>query len=192
MKGIHPLVAFSAIGVVLWWLQRRASYPEGRIDGTGNQAYLERIGIVGAAKKWLDDLSTRGAAYIDLFKTNESKHGMPVGLLARLAWQESRYRDDIVSGVTKSKAGATGIMQFMPSTAKALGVDPVDPAQAVEGAGRYLSSLFKRFGNWSHALMAYNWGQGNVSAWLAGKKTIPGEVITYSRQILEDIGIRGG
>jgi soluble lytic murein transglycosylase-like protein len=53
-------------------------------------------------------------------------------------------------------------MQLMPSTARGLGVDPRDPAQAVDGAARLLSSHLRRFGSTSLALAAYNAGPGAV------------------------------
>ena len=54
-------------------------------------------------------------------------------------------------------------MQFMPSTAAGLGVDPLDPASSVDGAARYLKSLTNRFGSTDLALAAYNAGAGTVS-----------------------------
>jgi len=90
-------------------------------------------------------------------------HSVPASLLARMLWTESRFRPDIISGKVKSKVGAVGIAQFMPATARELGVDPLDPEQAIDGAARYLRSLRNRFGTWRAALIAYNWGPGNLA-----------------------------
>ena len=62
-----------------------------------------------------------------------------------------------------SAAGAQGLMQFMPATAKGLGVDPLDPSSAIDGAARYLSSLKDQFGSTDLALAAYNAGPAAVS-----------------------------
>ncbi len=54
-------------------------------------------------------------------------------------------------------------MQLMPATARSLGVDPLQPAQAVDGAARLLKSHLQRFGATELALAAYNAGPGAVA-----------------------------
>lgn len=79
-------------------------------------------------------------------------------LLEALVWQESRWREGAVS-----PAGARGLAQLMPGTARYLGVDPDDPMQNLEGGARYLREQLDRFdGDLEKSLAAYNAGPGRV------------------------------
>ena len=98
-----------------------------------------------------------GTPYASLFQSASAKYGVPATLLAAVAHQESGFNASAVS-----PAGARGLMQLMPATAKGLGVNPMDPAQAVDGAARLLRSLTNEFGSTSLALAAYNAGPGAV------------------------------
>ena len=98
-----------------------------------------------------------GVPYADLFTRAGSKHGVDPALLAAVAAQESGFD----SGA-ESSAGAQCLMQFMPATARDLGVNPLDPASAIDGAALYLSRLTQQFGSTSLALAAYNAGPGTV------------------------------
>ncbi|WP_380163574.1 transglycosylase SLT domain-containing protein [Jannaschia sp. R86511] len=91
------------------------------------------------------------------FQAATTRYDLPVGLLQAVAHQESGMRTDAVS-----PAGARGLMQIMPATARELGVDPMDPAQAIDGAARYLRQQLDAFGSLDLALAAYNAGPGNV------------------------------
>lgn len=127
------------------------------------------------------------AAYLSTIRNAEAANGLPRNMLARLLWQESRYRPDIISGKVRSPAGALGIAQFMPATAREMGIDPLNPYEAIPAAGRYLASLYRRFGTWEQALAAYNWGQGNVAR--KGLDRAPTETRNYFAQILADLGM---
>ena len=88
----------------------------------------------------------------------------------------------------KSEAGAVGLMQLMPATAEALGVDPTDPEQNVEGGTRYLGQLMKQFGDEKLALAAYNWGPGNVRKALnyldkKGKTKTWANIVRYAERL---------
>jgi soluble lytic murein transglycosylase-like protein len=120
----------------------------------------------------------------------EINYGLPVDLLARLLWQECRYREDIITGKVRSSAGAMGIAQFMPATAREMGIDPLNPAQAIDGAARYLARLYRQLGNWTETLAAYNWGIGNVQR--RGLDAAPAETRRYYAEILADINAANG
>ncbi|MFV1498643.1 lytic transglycosylase domain-containing protein [Phaeobacter sp. JH20_02] len=70
---------------------------------------------------------------------------------------ESAYRQDAVSS-----AGAIGLGQLMPATARDLGVDPRDPLQNLDGSARYLAMMLETFGDPRLALAAYNAGPDAV------------------------------
>ncbi|RZS91421.1 cell wall-associated NlpC family hydrolase [Motilibacter rhizosphaerae] len=99
-----------------------------------------------------------GTPYADLFRTAGASAGVSPQLLAAVAKVESGYRPDAVS-----PAGAEGLMQLMPSTAAGLGVDPTNPAQAVQGAAKLLSGYLKDYaGDVDEALAAYDAGPAAV------------------------------
>lgn len=150
----------------------------------GGAALLDALG--GAvARIW--HLPERAAPYAEAISQAEAKYGLPEGLLARTLYEESRFRPEIIDGTVRSSAGAIGIAQFMPATAREAGIDPADPHQAIPAAARYLRGLFDRFGSWAEALAAYNWGQGNVQR--KGLDAAPAETKRYTSAILGDLGL---
>ncbi|MGC1506189.1 MAG: lytic transglycosylase domain-containing protein [Sulfitobacter sp.] len=95
--------------------------------------------------------------FLSMAKAAASRHGVPVDLFLRLVQQESNWNASAVS-----HAGAIGLAQLMPATARRLRVDPTDPKQNLEGGARYLKQQYKTFGTWRLALAAYNAGPGAV------------------------------
>lgn len=108
------------------------------------------------------------------------EYGVDPNIARAVAMQESGGRHDVVS-----PAGAIGTFQLMPDTAKELGVDPHDLDQNIRGGILYLKQMHDRYGgNWDRALYAYNWGPGNMDAYLqTGKgldgRTMPSETLNY-------------
>ena len=95
--------------------------------------------------------------YASMFSENEARYQLPRGLLAAVARTESAGNPAALS-----PAGAQGLMQLMPGTARELGVNPWEPAQAVRGAAQLLAKHLHTFGSVPLALAAYNAGPGAV------------------------------
>jgi soluble lytic murein transglycosylase-like protein len=98
------------------------------------------------------------AAYSAAVEQLAEAHQISPVLLEALVWQESRWRAG-----ARSPAGAIGLAQLMPGTARDLGVDPRDPNANLAGGARYLRQQLDRFnGDVERALAAYNAGPGRV------------------------------
>ena len=102
-------------------------------------------------------------------------HRIPLDFFAALIWQESRFNPRAIS-----PAGAQGIAQFMPGTARWRGLsDPFEPAQALLESARWLRELRAEFGNLGLAAAAYNAGPERVRKWLTGGGFLPAETRAY-------------
>lgn len=104
-------------------------------------------------------------------------YGIPTNIIQAQMQAESNFDQSAVSG-----AGAIGLMQLMPGTAKELGVDPNDPRQNVMGGVKYLKQMYDATGNWRDALIAYNEGLG---AWQEGHRYA--ESVAYADKILNNL-----
>jgi soluble lytic murein transglycosylase-like protein len=100
------------------------------------------------------------AAYSATVRELSARYDLSPALIEALVWQESRWHANAVS-----PKGAEGLAQLMPGTARAMGVDPRDPAANLEGGARYLREQLDRFGgDLEMALAAYNAGPGRVES----------------------------
>ena len=95
--------------------------------------------------------------YLAMARAAARRHGVPEDLFLRLVQQESGWK-----ATAKSHAGAYGLAQLMPATARALGVDRTDPYQNLDGGAKYLRQQYNEFKTWRLALAAYNAGPGAV------------------------------
>jgi len=145
-----------------------ATTPTGTATRTGRTSTVPRSS--GSA-------TSLSGPYSGLFTAAGRKHGVDPALLSAVAKAESGYRAD-----ARSPAGALGLMQLMPSTARSLKVDPLSPAQAVDGAARLLSGYLKAHpGRVDLALASYNAGPGAVKRY-GGVPPYP-ETRTYIQRV---------
>ncbi|MEM7285192.1 MAG: lytic transglycosylase domain-containing protein [Actinomycetota bacterium] len=121
------------------------------------QSMQQAMPPVGRPQNGIGNTGGVSNEFDHLFREAGARHGVDPALLKAVAWTESNFRPDAVS-----HAGAQGLMQIMPGTADGLGVNPMDPPQAVDGAARYLRQQLDRFGDLRLALAAYNAGPGAV------------------------------
>lgn len=124
----------------------------------GETAKSTGTASTGFKDKLRDGLNAVSEDMDAIFEDAARIYGLPSKLIKSVAKAESNFNPNAVS-----HAGAVGVMQLMPGTAKNLGVtDPYDARQNIMGGAKYLKENLDRFGNVPHALAAYNAGPGSV------------------------------
>lgn len=121
-------------------------------NGIENNKFVDNKGNVGIVPK-----GTTIEAKSGRISQTAQKNGIPDNIFAALVKQESGGNQG-----AKSPVGAIGLTQLMPETARALGVDPNNADQNLDGGARYLKQMYDKFGRWDYALAAYNAGPGAV------------------------------
>lgn len=155
--------------------------PAGDYYGDVSDVYVPAAAANVTYKQAISDPSKM--PYVYALRISENENGIPYGLLVAMCYNESR----INPAIGKSPKGAVGIMQFMPATAAALGIDPYQPGESIQAAGKYLRYLYDKFGSWKSAVAAYNWGEGNVMRY--GVESAPLETRTYLNQAFNNSGV---
>ncbi|KPP88871.1 MAG: putative soluble lytic transglycosylase [Rhodobacteraceae bacterium HLUCCA08] len=131
------------------------------LDGRAAQQYANSVRLQPPQVE-VPSAADEGPAYsggyrgpfLDLARSAARRHDVPEDLFLRLVQQESAWNARALS-----HAGAQGLAQLMPGTARFLGVrDAWDPAQNLDGGARYLRMQYEEFGSWRLALAAYNAG----------------------------------
>ncbi len=158
-------------------------------NGLGNNGLgangLGVAGLTGTSAAAAGAGATAGsgvpATLAPLFVQAAGQYGVPVTLLTAVAKHESDFEPNAVSS-----AGAEGIMQIMPGTAAGLGINPFDPAQAIDGAAQLLSGYMTQFGSIPLALAAYDAGAGAVEEY--GGIPPYAETQNYVTAIMQAIG----
>jgi soluble lytic murein transglycosylase-like protein len=147
------------------------------------------IGLAMLTRKlWI--IPAKGILFAPFFSAAEYQYALPPRLLARVAKQESNFDP----GAYNSGSGASGMMQIIPKWHPGVNVTDLDPRDDIIYAAKYLRENHDRFGSWSKALAAYNWGPGNLSNAISRYPTdwlehAPQETQNYVIDITSDIGI---
>lgn len=151
---------------------RFQKYAIGSAGGTGKGVLIlarresSRIHIPGMSQKVAMHLGTQRPggrmrspnAFDQLISRVAARHGLPAAMVKAVVKAESNFQP-----YARSNKGAQGLMQLMPATAQDMGVDdPFEAEDNVQGGSRYLRAMYERFGDWEHALAAYNAGPGAV------------------------------
>ncbi|AMC34230.1 lytic transglycosylase domain-containing protein [Janthinobacterium sp. B9-8] len=142
--------------------------------------------------------SGRGNQYVTELEQIGRNRGLPNYLLSRIAYQESRFKETAYN--TGSKAA--GMFQINPITvvelSRQLGtkVDPYNWKQAGDAAAVYLAYLYRKYGDWTKAVAAYNCGPGTLNKHLAanGGRFVPEkmpqkEQRVYALEVMADISL---
>ena len=151
--------------------------PAGDLYPGSLRAVAQEVPAGGDARK--KDAQPSVAEVCRKLESEAALNGIPPGFFARLIWKESRFDHRALS-----PAGAQGIAQFMPGTAKLRGLtDPWNWELALEASARYLAELGKTYGNLGLAAAAYNAGEARVDSWLIGRRYLPMETEDYVADI---------
>ena len=145
-------------------------------EGADAEGIFQASQVDFAAGKFpaLGEGATAGGSTDAIIEKASRRYGVDSGLIRAVIKAESNFNPRAVSS-----AGAQGLMQLMPATARGLGVsDSFDPEQNVMAGTRFLKDMLKRYdGNLDEALAAYNWGPGRVDK--HGTSHLPRETRDY-------------
>jgi soluble lytic murein transglycosylase-like protein len=180
------LLLFGGAGLLYWWYSSQSADPT---SFAANPVDAMSEAISSAVSGWQNVGS--GPIWVPVLNATEQSLGIPTNLLARVAYEESHFREDIIRGTKVSPAGALGLMQLEPAFFNTVGPsvpipysDAAVSAQIAQAAAD-LVQQFETFGTWELALAAYNAGAGNVRKY----NGIPPfkETQDYVAQIIADV-----
>ncbi|HET8847023.1 MAG TPA: lytic transglycosylase domain-containing protein [Ktedonobacteraceae bacterium] len=151
---------------------------------TGLQVAAQQTQVASTTHIVPAQLTLSHSEYVAIAQQDATDAGIPPTYFVRQIQLESGFNPNAVS-----PSGALGIAQFMPGTAAGLGIDPMDPIQALKGAARMMANLYHQYGDYSKALAAYNAGSANLNNaiqscganWLS---CMPGQTQNYVATIM--------
>lgn len=197
-------------GEYLGWLEERLDYSEAAGEMVRGPSLPPPAGLPGqfipAYELWHRRIQRRtspaaAGKYVPLLQPVFATGGIPAGLVW-LAEVESGFNP-----LARSPAGARGLFQLMPATARELGLrttlpdERTDPRKSAQAAAHMLRDLRARFGDWPLALAAYNAGPGRVQRTLEAKRAttfaeiaaaLPVETRMYVPKVLAVLQVRAG
>ena len=173
----------SGIQGVVRGIQNNPITQSAKTSATGSfQSVLSAAASAGNTVRKTTSLPSRAAQYESIFDEASRTYGVSKSLLLAVAKAESNFDTNSVS-----HAGAQGIMQLMPGTAKTLGVkNAFDPYENIMGGAKLLRDNIKSFGSVPLALAAYNAGPGAVKKY--GGVPPYKETQNYVKKIMADLG----
>jgi soluble lytic murein transglycosylase-like protein len=137
----------------------------------------------------------QGPVWVPVINQAESAAGIPANLLARMAYQESHFRPDVIDGTTASPAGALGILQLMPQYFDTVQVatpfTTADTVAQITQAAQQLATLYGTFSDWTLAVAGYNAGAGTVTKYINGTGALPAETQAYVADVIADVPVPG-
>lgn len=131
--------------------------------------------------------------YAGMVAQDAKKYGVDPSISLRILNNETGNIKNPETAV--SPAGAVGIAQFMPGTAKQYKIDPTDPKQASDAMNRHVKHLMRQYGDPQIVAIAYNWGEGNTNRWLkngADPRRLPKETQNYLDKFMRTALAQGG
>jgi soluble lytic murein transglycosylase-like protein len=149
--------------------------------------------VTAAVSGWAN--VEQGPVWVPVINQAESAAGIPANLLARMAYEESRFRPDVIDGTRASSAGALGILQLMPAyfdtVQRATPFTTQDTMDQITQAAGQLAALYNEFSDWTLAVAGYNAGAGNVTKYINGTAALPAQTQAYVADVIADVPVPG-
>ena len=153
--------------------------PAARQSGTAHPSAAVSVSFEPKDGEGIDKLSSH--KYASLVEKEAKRQGRDPKVILQMLQKETGGLKN--PETARSRAGAVGIAQFMPKTAKQYGINPEIPEEAAYGMVKHFGYLEDKYGDPKLAMAAYNWGEGNLNKWLkagADPRKLPEETRKYA------------